>query len=93
MTKEDRKLKIVFLPSSGWYPDEKNPYTALFVKEHAKAAALYHDVTIIYSDRAGNGPKGLHEIYSDKAEDGIRFHLRNLNSVLITAITISINCC
>jgi glycosyltransferase involved in cell wall biosynthesis len=72
MVKEDRKLKIVFLPSSGWYPDEKNPYTALFVKEHAKAAALYHDVTIIYSDRSGKGTKGLYEIYSDKAEDGIR---------------------
>lgn len=72
MVKDNRKLKIVFLPSVGWYQDEKNPYTALFVKEHAKAAALYNDVTIIYSDRAAKGTKGLYEIYSDKAEDGIR---------------------
>lgn len=72
MNREDNKLKILFLPSSGWYPSDKNPCKALFVKEHAKAAAIYNDVTIIYSDREKKGVRGLYELSSDRIEDGIR---------------------
>jgi len=67
-----KRLKILFLPSRSWYPSEANPTAAVFVREHAKAVALYNDVIVLYAhfgtDRSIMKPFQV----SDQIEDGIR---------------------
>ncbi len=70
MRKEERRLKILFLPA--WYPSEKNQVAGVFVREHAQAVALYNEVTVLYNEGAEKHVKGLYKIVSDKTEDGIR---------------------
>jgi glycosyltransferase involved in cell wall biosynthesis len=63
------RLKILFL--AAWYPSEKKPLSGIFIREHAKAASLYNDVTVIaYSD----GCRSLKKLYeiSENIEDGIK---------------------
>jgi hypothetical protein len=38
-------VKVIFL--AAWYPSEENPVRGIFVKEHAKAVALYNDVPVL----------------------------------------------
>lgn len=45
--RKNEKLKILFLPA--WYPSEKNPVAGVFIKEHAKAVALYNEVIVFCS--------------------------------------------
>ena len=67
-----RRLKILFLPSRSWYPSETNPTAGVFVREHAKAVSLYHDVTVLYpyfgTNRSIKKPLQVFE----QIEDGIR---------------------
>lgn len=42
----DIKYNILFL--SKWYPDRNDPQNGVFVKKHAKAAALYCNVALLY---------------------------------------------
>jgi glycosyltransferase involved in cell wall biosynthesis len=70
MRKEERRLKILFLPA--WYPSEENRVAGVFVREHAQAVALYNDVTVVYNEGVGKHLNGLYKIVSDKTEDGIR---------------------
>ena len=44
---KNKKLKILFLPA--WYPTEENPAAGIFIREHARAVNLYHDVSVIYA--------------------------------------------
>ncbi|MEE9162079.1 MAG: glycosyltransferase [Candidatus Neomarinimicrobiota bacterium] len=37
---------MLFLPS--WYPSEEHPLAGIFIREHARAVALYADVTVIF---------------------------------------------
>jgi len=43
----DRRLRTLFF--TPWYPTRNNPAPAVFVLEHARAAALNHDVTVAVS--------------------------------------------
>ncbi len=81
-----QQLKILFLPA--WYPSEHSPLAGIFVKEHAKAASLYHDIIVLYAYSAPiPSPGGIFQI-SESVEDNIRTirvrygglipHLRNL---------------
>lgn len=42
----DQLLRVMFIPS--WYPSSVNSVLGTFVQEHAKAAAVHHDVCVIY---------------------------------------------
>lgn len=42
---------ILWLPS--WYPNKLEPYNGDFIQRHAKAAALYHPVTVIFFTQLG----------------------------------------
>ena len=64
----NRKLKILFLPC--WYPSEDNPIAGIFIKEHAQAVSLYHNVTVLYV-YFSNKAKKLYKI-SGKIEENIR---------------------
>jgi len=64
------RLKVLFIPS--WYPSEEYPTEGVFVREHAKAAALYHDITVLYAYVDPSlQPWKLHRI-SRNIEDGIK---------------------
>jgi len=63
------KLKILFI--AGWYPTKQCPVGGVFVKEHAKAAAIYNDITVLYAE-ASISLQGKRCDISDVVEDGIR---------------------
>lgn len=44
------RLKILFV--TNWYPSKQHPVTAVWAREHAKAAAIYDDVLVLH----GAGP-------------------------------------
>jgi len=68
--KENKRLKILFLPY--WYPNQSNPTSGIFIREHAKAVSLYNEVIVIYSEGYEKKLKEIWQILSDKKEDGIR---------------------
>lgn len=41
------KRKVLLIPF--WYPTPENPASGIFIQEHAKAAALYNDVTVLFA--------------------------------------------
>ena len=43
---ENKKLNILFLCS--WYPNPENPSNGIFIKRHAQALALHHNVTVLF---------------------------------------------
>jgi glycosyltransferase involved in cell wall biosynthesis len=66
---KQRRLKILFLPER--YPSENSPIKGIFVREHAKAASIYNDVTVLYAEFDLHlMPKRLYQI-SENIEDGI----------------------
>lgn len=67
---ENARLNILVLP--GWYPSQANPTAGAFIREQARAAARYHDVTVLYATRVHDGPRGRWRVDSDRIEEGIR---------------------
>jgi glycosyltransferase involved in cell wall biosynthesis len=55
---------------AGWYPSPEAPIDGVFVREHARAAALRHEVVVL-AIRAASGPGPL-VIRTDGVEDGLR---------------------
>ena len=65
-----KPLKVLFL--AAWYPSEVSPLSGIFVREHAKAASLDNDITVMYAYRSpGHKVKGLYEV-TEAVEEGIR---------------------
>lgn len=44
---QDRPLNVLFV--TAWYPIAETPYRGIFVREHAKAVALYDKVTVLHA--------------------------------------------
>ncbi|MFW6104948.1 MAG: glycosyltransferase [Chloroflexota bacterium] len=42
-----QRLRVLFLPA--WYPSEDEPVRGTFVREHARAASIYNDITVLYA--------------------------------------------
>ncbi len=59
--------RILFL--SRWYPNRLDPMPGLFVKKHAEAAALYHDVALVHAFPM-DLKNGNHFEIDRKKEDG-----------------------
>jgi glycosyltransferase involved in cell wall biosynthesis len=57
-------MKILWLAS--WYPSEQSPLNGDFIQRHAKAAALFNDVYVIYveKDKTGKLTKSVKEVFS-----------------------------
>jgi len=51
---EHKKKHILFLPR--WYPNKYDSMWGLFVKKHAQAASLYHQISVLYLE-ASDGDK------------------------------------
>ncbi len=54
---------ILFL--ARWYPHQYDPMYGLFVERHARAAALYHDVSVIYIHPVDDSLKPFSEIHEE----------------------------
>lgn len=67
------KLKVLFLPA--WYPSERNPIAGIFVKEHAKAAQLYDEVTVLYAE-PGPVQEGIFSFRASVEDDLPTFRFR-----------------
>ncbi len=63
------KLKVLFI--AGWYPSKENPVNGIFVREHAKAASIYNDITVIPPITSSNLVRGLYR-YFETVEEGIK---------------------
>ncbi|MEZ4859687.1 MAG: glycosyltransferase [Caldilineaceae bacterium] len=46
VTPSGQPLRILFV--TAWYPTQANPHWGIFVREHAKAASLYNDITVLH---------------------------------------------
>lgn len=68
MTNKDR-LKILFIPAC--YPSKQNSVAGIFIKEHAKAVALFNEVVVLYSEGIDHSIKNFYKI-ENNIEDGIR---------------------
>ncbi len=49
-----RPVKVLFLTTA--YPTPESPVAGIFVKEHARAAALHADIAVVHLDRGGESP-------------------------------------
>ena len=73
--------RVLFIPA--WYPTLENPIAAKFVRDHARAASIYDDVTVLHVQLtplfAGSGPS-----WREGLEDGIpiiRLRVPNLKGI------------
>jgi glycosyltransferase involved in cell wall biosynthesis len=67
----DRK-KILWLCS--WYPSKTDPFNGDFVQRHARAAAMYNDIYVIYV--AGDATGRIKEVTKDiRRSEGLTEHL------------------
>ncbi|MCX5998703.1 MAG: glycosyltransferase [Chloroflexi bacterium] len=70
MQPSEVRMKILFLPA--WYPSEANPVEAVFIREHARAAALHNDIVVLYACGDDTLPARKRCSITDGVEDGIR---------------------
>src|SRR5947207_14726844 len=63
-----KRKKILWLVS--WYPNKTDPFDGDFIQRHAKVAALYHDIHVLFikqsesreeAEKAWNGANNLSE--------------------------------
>ena len=48
-----RRLNVVFV--TPWFPNPEHAYDGIFVREHARAVSLYHDVTLLHCQLRRSG--------------------------------------
>jgi len=65
----EKRLKILFIPA--WYPSKQNLVAGIFIKEHAKAVALFNEIVVLYSEGIDHSIKNFYKI-ENNIEDGIR---------------------
>ena len=68
-------MKVVFL--ARWYPHKYDPMFGLFVQRHAEAAALHHDISVVYVHPDENA-KNRYDIEREQENgvDTIRIYYR-----------------
>lgn len=69
--KLNQSLKILFLPA--WYPGKDKTVDGIFIREHARSAALYNKIVVLYIEKI---PLDIHSgssgFISEAVEAGIR---------------------
>ena len=82
----DKRLSIAVIPA--WYPTAARPLAGVFVRDHARAAAVENDVAVIADDGPISSVSGLYAL-TDSVEDGLRtFRIRHRRTRLpqLTAV-------
>jgi glycosyltransferase involved in cell wall biosynthesis len=64
------KLKVLFL--SAWYPSEKVPLSGIFIKEHAKAASLHHEIGVMFIQPMSGEKAAKRYEMVEVMEDGLK---------------------
>jgi glycosyltransferase involved in cell wall biosynthesis len=64
----DQRRKILFIPA--WYPTPENPIAAKFVRDHARAAAIYDDVAVLHV-LPGRPRRGRAFSWHEETDEGI----------------------
>lgn len=72
MEKSSRK-HILFL--ARWYPHRYDPMYGLFVERHARAAALYNDVSVIYVHPDPHISKSFSEVHEEQHFREIKYYV------------------
>lgn len=62
-------MKILFI--TPWFPDEERPVHGVFIREHARAAAIHHEVQVIHLA----GPRPVAQCFQDSEFQSTRFPL------------------
>ena len=70
---QPKKLHVLFF--SSWYPNQKNNLLGIFVKRHAQAVALFHQVTILHTIADDTMKVGEFRIEKNESQ--------NLNEVIV----------
>jgi glycosyltransferase involved in cell wall biosynthesis len=63
------RKKILWLVS--WYPNKLSPFNGDFIKRHAEAVSLYHDVQVIYVIRDAEGVITKNILIEESVKDGL----------------------
>lgn len=53
----NNKYHILYLPR--WYPNRYDPMFGLFIRRHAEAAALHHNISVVYAHANENTSRGF----------------------------------
>lgn len=85
MSPSDSRRQVLYIPA--WYPTPEDPISAKFVRDHARAASIYDDVTVLHVQVAplhrGYGPS-----WKEEMDEGIRTirmrvpHIRGISYAL-----------
>jgi len=67
-------LRILFVAGC-WYPDEDRPVEGIFIRRHAEAVALRHDVRVLHIAAREDGPEEG-ELHHHRHEGVEEYHLR-----------------
>lgn len=59
-----RRLRVLFL--SHWYPSAENPIAGIFVREHARAAALTDELRVLHGAGPKQGVSGLWQMEEER---------------------------
>jgi glycosyltransferase involved in cell wall biosynthesis len=63
------RKKILWLVS--WYPNKLSPFNGDFIKRHAEAVSIYHDVQVIYVIRDTEGVITKNVLIEESVKDGL----------------------
>lgn len=58
-----KRPQVLFITT--WYPTQSNPLSGTFVREHARAAQIYADVTVLHAAGCATGFGGLWHMETD----------------------------
>lgn len=67
---DPKRLNILFLTT--WYPSDHDQVAGIFVREHAKAVAKFHNVIVVHAMYSRHGQIARPLIVDERSEDGIR---------------------
>ncbi len=68
-TNDLKRRRILFIP--GWYPTPENPIAAKFVRDHARAASIYDDVTVLHVQMVPLRGSGNRLSWHEEVDEGI----------------------
>jgi glycosyltransferase involved in cell wall biosynthesis len=70
LTNDSTRRNVLFIP--GWYPSAENPVAADFIRQHALAAALFDNVTVLRVTTDSAAPGGGHLSWREEQDGPIR---------------------
>src|SRR3989304_9575292 len=70
LTNGSTRRNVLFIPA--WYPSAENPIAADFIRQHARAASLFDDVTVFRLETVSPTRSDGRFSWREEQDDGIR---------------------